>query len=417
MPISKDRDTTQVTAGPIIAPNLCAGDKHLYDTDLSFKGLDTQYSTHAIHTYPAAMNPPLARELISTYVPKSGTIFDPFCGGGCVLVESILSNRQCCGIEVNPLAVKIAKVKTSYIDKGLLSSEYLRVKHNIADYNFESNLLPDKNISYWFKPYMLQPLSAIKSAINNIGDEKIRVAFEIIFSAAIRDVMLTYRGEIRLRKLTGDDYERFNPDVLQTFDKRAELAIERISSLPKNARADVILMDAKHMTLNDESFTSIICSPPYGDDQNGVGYFQFSKNMLIWLGFQPSEIKRCRSMFLGLSKEATPLPPSKTLTRSLENVRLKDEMKLQEAIAFYSDYYRALSEMVRVTRETIVIVIGNRVLARTVFDNANITLELCKTLGVNLHHSYQRTLPKKRIANLGADGGGTNTEHVLVFRK
>ena len=29
---------------------------------------------------------------------------------------------------------------------------------------------------------------------------------------------------------------------------------------------------------------------------------------------------------------------------------------------------------------------------------------------------FQRELPKKRIANLGGDGGGGNLEHILVFK-
>jgi site-specific DNA-methyltransferase (cytosine-N4-specific) len=417
VPISKDRTISVITPGLIASPSPRRGERHLYGVDLNFAGVDTQYGTHAIHTYPAAMIPPLAKELIAAYIPKSGSVLDPFCGGGCVLVEALLAGRQCCGVEVNPLAVKISKAKTTYIDKVKILKQYDDIKEEALHLLDKVETALDKWTSFWFKPYMLQPLSALRVAISKIEDEDVRTLFEVVFSATVRDVMLTYRGEIRLRKLTGRDYERFNPDVFLTFQRRAQLAIERVSSLPEGAKADVKLQDARYMKFEDEKFTSIISSPPYGDDKNSVGYFQFSKNMLAWLGVEPSAIKEHRARFLGTEKSGKVAPPSMTLALSLEKVQERNDKHLEEAIAFYCDYYNALTQMVRVVKDRIIIVIGNRVLSRTTFDNANITLELLRTLGVQLQHYYKRSLRKKRIADLGVDGGGTTMEHILVFKK
>ena len=89
----------------------------------------------------------------------------------------------------------------------------------------------------------------------------------------------------------------------------------------------------------------------------------------------------------------------------------------KEAVAFYADYYKVLSEMKRVVSDWIIIVIGNRVLSRTLFDNASITTELFQSLGVSLYDYYKRENNKKRIPNLGGDGGGTNVEYILIFKK
>ena len=43
---------------------------NLYGVDLAFNGHDSQYSLHALHPYVAAINPPLVKSLIDTYVPK-----------------------------------------------------------------------------------------------------------------------------------------------------------------------------------------------------------------------------------------------------------------------------------------------------------------------------------------------------------
>lgn len=59
------------------------------DNSLNFQGIDTQYSTHCLHTYLAAMIPALARRLIDSYVRPGGTVLDPFCG-----VELFSSRRS-----------------------------------------------------------------------------------------------------------------------------------------------------------------------------------------------------------------------------------------------------------------------------------------------------------------------------------
>jgi len=41
---------------------------------------------------------------------------DPFCGSGGVLVEAKLLGRNSVGVDINPLAVIIAKAKTTPID-------------------------------------------------------------------------------------------------------------------------------------------------------------------------------------------------------------------------------------------------------------------------------------------------------------
>jgi len=417
MPISKDKTFNSIDTPQIVPPNLVSEQRNLYGQDLSFNGYNTQYSTHAIHTYPAAMNPGLAKELITTYVPESGWVFDPFCGGGAVLIESLLAKRKATGVEVNPLAIKISRAKTTYISEDRINGELNRVQNMALKLLEKCDVLLDKWRAYWFKPYMVAPLAALKTSVDSINEPDLKNLFEVIFSATVRDVMLTYRGEIRLRRLTGNDYERFNPDVFLSFQKRGRIAMSRVSQLPVGCRAEIELCSVRDLTFADEAFTSIICSPPYGDDTNGIGYFQFSKNMLAWLGYEDSEIKRYRSMFMGFGTTDRYPPQSGSLLLSLEKVRERNERHYRQAVAFYGDYHDALIQMARVVKERVIIVIGNRVLSRTSFDNANITIELCKLAGLKLEHYYTRQLNKKRIANLGNDGGGTNLEHILVFAK
>lgn len=396
----------------------------LLKEDLSFRGVDTQYATHSIHPYVAAINPPLVSALIKYFVPTNGNILDPYCGGGGVLVEGIINNRLVSGNDINPLAVSISKAKTTYVPRSI-SEKYFQVLLDLYSgmqvSQEEINALP-QTIKYWFKEYMLEPLLKIKKAISCLEDQikddiqapALMNLYRVIFSATIRDVMLTYRGEVRLRKLQGQDLERFSPHVLEVLKKRSVLTFERVNSLPVGAKADIILADTKLMPYKDNQFSAIICSPPYGDDKNGVGYFQFSSKMLYFLGYE--DLKEYKKKFLGGDKENKVIPPSTSLSESLKNVYERNQVHFREAVAFYSDYYLALQEMKRVTTDRIIIVVGNRVLSRTFFDNAKITVEMLEHLGVKLDYYFQRELPKKRIANLGGDGGGGNVEHILVFK-
>lgn len=389
----------------------------LKGVNLDFKGKPTQHATHALHPYVAAINPPLSRKLIDTYVPLGESVLDPFCGGGGVLVESILSERKCAGFDINPLGAMISSAKTSWIDYRKIKCEYRRIKSRMRTGN--SKVEPDISdaAKYWFKEESLPRLSTLSNAVKKCKDEDLKNLFKVILSATVRSTMLTYRGEVRLRKLRGKDLQKFHPDPFDIFEKRYNTALEQISSLPMGCSSGVSTEDIRRLPLEDNEYHSIICSPPYADDTNGVGYFQFSRYMLEWLGMTPEAINKYKKLFLGSEKKGKDVPQSETLHESISHVKENSKKHYKEAIAFYADYYQALLEMNRVVSDWIIIVIGNRVLARTLFDNANITIELFKSIGIPLIDYYSRINNKKRIPNLGGDGGGTNVEHILIFKK
>lgn len=388
--------------------------------DLNFAGVETQHLTHAIHPYVAAINPPLARTLIERYVPEGATVFDPFCGGGGILVEAIATKRHAIGCDVNPLAVLLSSVKTTYIAQKESVPEYLSILDKVRTFQHADILtqLPDL-IKYWYKEESLFTLFALSTIISQIENIQVRNLFLAALSATARDVMLTYRGEIRLRKLQGKDLEKFNPNVYATFRKRAELSIERVSGLPKDAKTTVELKDAR-LTPSNLACHSVVTSPPYGDDINGVGYFQFSRNMLYWLGYSLEQQKENRKAFLGgiVEKESQSVNlPSSTLATTLNVILNRSKTHYYQALSFYADYYAVLTKLAQCVEERIIIITGDRVLSRTQISNGHITTEFLDSLGFRLEQYYQRELRKKRIANLGGDGGGISTEHILVYKR
>ncbi len=415
MPLSPERNIYISTPGNIVA---VTKKRPLEKVDLNFNGESTQHSTHSLHTYVAAINPPLARKLVETYVPFGENVLDPFCGGGGILIESILAGRNCAGFDINPLAIILSKSKTTWLDKGAIQTEYSRIMTGVTELVGHIQPTISEHAKYWFKEDTIPELAALSYAINECEAQEVRDLFLAILSATVRSVMLTYRGEVRLRKLQGKDLENFYPDTFGVFKNRVNLALKQIPQLPKHCIARAEMADAKNLPVEDEEYHSIICSPPYADDTNGVGYFQFSRYMLEWLGMPRESINMHKKRFLGGNKNGKKVPPSMTLHTAVANVKTRSQKHYKDAVAFYADYYHTLLEMKRVVSNWIIIVIGNRVLSRTLFDNANITLELFNSIGgVKFVDYYSRTIRKKRIPNLGSDGGGISVEHILVFKK
>ncbi|MBF8304244.1 MAG: hypothetical protein HW399_619 [Dehalococcoidia bacterium] len=388
----------------------------LSDGTWDFQGQDTRCSTHVIHTYVAAMIPALARKLIDTYVPTRGSVIDPFCGGGAVLVEAVRAGREAVGRDINNLAVLVSKAKTTYINGESISKTGASVLDQAKGYNGLPLCFESQYVEFWFKDYMLLPLTALKVSIDTIESPDLRTLFRVLFSTTVRNVSLTYRNEVRLRRMSPEEQEKFNPDVFAEFAVQVKLAAQRVPQLPLTARANVEKEDSRHLRLSNEALDAVICSPPYGDERNGVNYTQFTKNMLYWLGYSLQELKDSKGLSLGWGKAKRVVPQSTTLLNALEAMQ-DNPIAVHEAVAFYADYYEALSQLVRVVRQRVIIVIGSRVLHRTVLNNAQITVELMDSMGIPLEVAHFRRLPSKRLPKMREFGAAIDQEAILVFKK
>lgn len=87
-----------------------------------FKNDDTKELTHSIHNYPAVMVYPISRNILKIVnkYRHSSTLLDPFMGSGTVLLEGLLSGcSDVYGNDLNPLAHKISKAKTTILNYDL----------------------------------------------------------------------------------------------------------------------------------------------------------------------------------------------------------------------------------------------------------------------------------------------------------
>ena len=102
---------------------------------------DTSYATHGFHKYPAKFIPQLARRCIEENTDSNDVVCDPFMGCGTTLIESLVSGRKAVGVDINPVAYLISKVKTTPINPEKLKIEMDKVFCLLLDskYRFKSD--------------------------------------------------------------------------------------------------------------------------------------------------------------------------------------------------------------------------------------------------------------------------------------
>ena len=92
--------------------------------------------THLIHSYPAKLlaNIPFYFFATDELCPQEGTVLDPFCGTGTVLLEAALSGRTALGADANPLAELITNVKTHHTSCETLTNTLAEVLKRAKSY-------------------------------------------------------------------------------------------------------------------------------------------------------------------------------------------------------------------------------------------------------------------------------------------
>src|SRR5689334_6633782 len=70
--------------------------------------------THPFHSYPARLHPATARVLVELVGGggRGRPIVDPFCGSGTVPVEARAAGQRAIGVDLNPLAILVARART-----------------------------------------------------------------------------------------------------------------------------------------------------------------------------------------------------------------------------------------------------------------------------------------------------------------
>lgn len=406
------------------------------DYSWDFRREKTKSYTHGFHTYPAMFIPQIARRLLLNYSKKGDTICDIFCGSGTALVESRLRGRNSYGIELNPLAVFLAKVKTTEINPSKLTKAYFSLLNKIQKIrNGEIDKPKFFNIDFWFKNKVIIELARIKKAIQTIRENNIKNFFFISFSQTVRLSSNTKSGEFKLVRIPQNILKKHNPNVLGIFKKQTESNISGMAEFSKNVDrkmwAKIILGDSsKSNGVPASSIDCIITSPPYGDSRTTVAYGQFSRLSAQWIDIfdDPNKASEVDKKLLG-GKAAEKLEhtlQSEYLNEALSRIAKKDETRAKDVLSFYIDLNKCLKQAYTILKKNkyFCLVIGNRLVKQVRIPTDFIIAELGEKIGFACEDIVVRNIPNKRMplknspTNIAGKLENTmSKESIVILRK
>ncbi|MCE9530827.1 MAG: hypothetical protein K8T89_06855 [Planctomycetes bacterium] len=250
---------------------------------------------HGFHTYPARMHPDTAARLVRSFVPDGGTVLDPFCGSGTVLIEALVAEVRPFGVDLNPLAVMLTKCKTR-----LRSTEELQtliatatVCANYANERRKARAGASRRYSaedvQLFEPHVLLELDSLRTKISEITDNALWLDLALVLSSLL--VKFSKKSSDTSGEMVARKTMPGFPSKM--FVRKAEDLVQRLMALGKlvtNPQPVFVDQDdaTKLKTLPSVKMDAIVTSPPYAATYDYVAHHMLR---LRWLGLDASSLK------------------------------------------------------------------------------------------------------------------------------
>lgn len=393
-----------------------------------------------VHPFPARM----AAEIALAALPQARKpirVLDPMMGSGTVLALARSKQHKATGIDIDPLAVLIARVWTTAISppkvRRAATAALLRAQEIFANlptrrgYPRSADKETRQFIAYWFDQYARRQLSSLAIAVNRVRDEATR---DVLWCAFSRLIITKQSGASLAMDLSHSrPHKRFERAPLKPF-RHFISAVERVigncihASHPKRGPApSIFLGDARDVPIPDSSVDLVLTSPPY---LNAIDYIRCSKFSLVWMGYTIGELRRLRSESIG-AESASTFASEQRVTDIIEQLRLRPKLKPKhhEVLRRYvHDIRRSLDETARVLvpNGKAVYVIGENTIRGTYIANSKIVKAAAKLSGLDLEQQDNRILPpsrrylpppRRRLHRTGPIHSRMRREVVLAFSK
>lgn len=416
---------------------------------------------HGVCTYPAMMVPKMQREMLDVYLSenkgKKIRILDPFAGAGTILVEGMLRGLDIVGIDINPLAILLCKVKTTIILPDMLLAHSKQLIENIdssekiVSYDFEG-------IKKWFTNKAIMDLSIIRNAICQEEKVELRRFYWAAFCEVVRIVSNSRDCTYKLHIKTQKDIDAYDKEAKKLFKNILEENVQQYIVfyntlkdkwlLNKNGssykyKIKIILGDCvEYLKRSRSKYDLVFTSPPYGDNHTTVSYGQYSILPLRWIDTQDIDdnlnIKllqtQCEIDNVSLGgrrvfdkkKQEWIENKSETLKQQIFEIQEKAPRQTNKIVSFYYDFDLFLAALVKRLKPNAISVwtVGNRKVAKQEIYMDKILVELGEKYNMSLLTSFSRKIPKKRMPDMGAyngeDKGAQETmtrEHILIFAR
>src|SRR6266498_217572 len=306
--------------------------------------------THDLFKFPGKFHPPIVENILRLFRPRA--VIDPMAGVGTVAVEAKAAGIPSLSIDVDPLSVFFARVKTTPIAQATLEAAWdsLRIAlerirrspEEIKRFRFADiaastmrrrlakiNAYHVASLGYWFRRYVLVDYGAIDHSILNGGLPRssgaVRRFFKACLLSSVRRISNADPYPVSGVEITKHMRERltagYEIDVVAEFQRRVRINIERMGSYvgylqdrgALRTQTDVVLGDCANIATAAQGSVRkadlMLFSPPYC---NAIEYWRRHRLEYFLGGFvAPQDIGVHQRRFIGrrsIGGRSSPVP-------------------------------------------------------------------------------------------------------------
>lgn len=367
---------------------------------------------HPIHPFPARMAPAIVWENLKIDERKPLRVLDPMVGSGTSLVIAKVLGHKAIGFDRDPLALLIAKVWCTDVDKEKVKLKAKTVIDRAKKryraltlgkaYPKNADIETRAFIRYWFDKINRRQLAALSDVIKRVQDENIKSFLWCAFSRLI--ITKKVGASLAMDISHSRPHRVYDQAPIRPFDKFEAVVNMILKSAPFEKgkhnlpRAQVRNGDARKLQLKDKSIDIVITSPPY---LNAIDYLRGHKLSLVWMGHSIKEIRYIRSTNIGTEVsnrcDSQKEKYLKALVKKGGIDKLSERVK-RILLKYADDMYAVIYEIRRVLAEngSAVFVIGDSTVRGVFVRNSELIKYLATENGFSLQSSTRRRLAEKR---------------------
>lgn len=396
------------------------------------EGLRTAEFTHTIHRFPGKFVPQVARELLQLVGATAKTLIaDPFCGSGTSLVEASLAGIPTVGVDFDPLAVFMSRVKTTALSVRQIADlrKFWDRKIGTASHDDLATAVP--NLYHWFKPEVAKQLAFLKKKALCIEDEKQRLFSLVVLSSIIRRV--SNADDQTQKTYVSGTLKKTPPLPEELFPTFIEKALRGMESYARAPRAPVVLERGDARTWQSaKKLDGIITSPPYIDSIDYV-YNQMLEYFWLYdvLGLETVDaVRELRKQPVGFRREDVVAgldrlseishAAAELLEPKLSKIQKVSQKEAENVIGYFSDFVQHLKMSKRNLKQggVYALVVGESYIRGVTVPTPAVLSELFARFGFEDMGSCSYVIKRHYMKfPRRSNSGKINIDYVHCFRK
>lgn len=391
---------------------------------------------HSFHRYFGKLIPAIPAFAIKAFTKEGDTVVDCFSGSGTTVLEAKKLNRNAYGIDINPLSVFAAQIKTTKIDGDEILTVFKKIKdkfYNDKKSYEDTNEPYCVNIDHWFKSFVKNDLLKLKFHLQKLEDGKVKNFLLGCFSAFLRGVSNADPQHVfpgyskRMRKLDSEGLRKIN--VFESYERSVLKRIKYIDEIPSNkAKIKVINGDSRKFPKEISKVKLVVINPPY---ISSIRYLETLKIEMGWLGFILDQ-----KQYLDLDKEIIGTERFfKSETSIIEKTNIKDLDKQVEKLIqgghvkmakvvnqYFTDMHKSISEMYRVLEKGghLVIKISDSNIRKELIETHKYLIKISEKLGFKLTALFKDSFEKNSrslMTSRNSYSGIMNHDWIIILKK